>query len=176
MRWVISGVFDEDVAAKLKKESRQANLTQQTRLDTNMGGLRSLSRRLQLNSRRQRLEEEGKSTRREDLPWVLRGGQARYVIYNSGAHAEHFISTDTRFQESRTRMPREAEDQISVTATSRSGPRSGKMWRTLVGYEQHKPIYIEQGLVQSITARVGNNGAGSEARMAVAHRRLGRLL
>lgn len=139
-----SGFVDEDVAARLKKKSRQANLTQQTRPDTNMEGLRSLSRRLQLNLRRQRLEEEGKSTWREDLPSVLRGGQARYVIHNSGAHAEHFTSTDNRFPESRTRIPREAKDQTSIAPTSRSGPRSGMMWRTLVGCEQHIYIYIEQ--------------------------------
>lgn len=46
-------------------------------------------------------------------------------------------------------MPREAEDPTFATPTSRSGPKSGKMWRTVMGYSQY---------VQSITARVGNIG------------------
>ena len=158
-----SGFVDEDVAARLKKKSRQANLTQQTRPDTNMEGLRSLSRRLQLNLRRQRLEEEGKSTRREDLPSVLRGGQARYVIHNSGARAEHFTSTDNRFPESRMRIPREAKDQTSIAPDpifikSEFTPSAPISWITLTAFlvsaeesPYENPAY-EPNLVRVATA------------------------
>ena len=72
--WPTAGLLTKTFGCQIEEEEPTSKLNNTAKKHAQIlawEGLRSLSRRLQLNLRRQRLEEKGKSTRREDLPSVL---------------------------------------------------------------------------------------------------------